>query len=80
VTVVECATPLDFERQLLLPRGAIYALQQDLPSTTVFRPAARSKSIKGLYLTGSSTHPGGGVPTTISSGYIAARLIEKYEH
>ncbi|MBN1313828.1 MAG: NAD(P)/FAD-dependent oxidoreductase [Anaerolineales bacterium] len=79
VKVVECATPLDFERELLLPEGAIYALQQDLPAAAMFRPAARSKSVRGLYLTGSSTHPGGGVPTTIASGFIASNLIERYE-
>lgn len=79
VKVVDCATPLDFERELMLPEGAIYALQQDLAAAAMFRPAARSKSIRGLYLTGSSTHPGGGVPTTIASGYIASNLIEQYE-
>lgn len=79
VVMAECATPLDFERQLLLPEGAIYCLQQDLPAQAVFRPAAKSKSIKGLYLVGSSTHPGGGVPSTIASGYIAAHLIEQME-
>ncbi len=79
VKVIECSTPMDFERRLRLPKGAIYALQQDTSAQAVFRPSARSKSIRGLYLTGSSTHPGGGVPTTIASGYIAANLIEKYE-
>jgi phytoene desaturase len=79
VVVSDCATPLDFERHLLLPEGAIYSLQQDLAAQAVFRPAARSKSINGLYLAGSSTHPGGGVPTTIASGYIAANLIDRYE-
>jgi len=71
----DCASPLDFERHLLLPEGAIYCLQQDLAAQAVFRPAARSKSISGLYLAGSSTHPGGGVPTTIASGWIASKLI-----
>jgi phytoene dehydrogenase-like protein len=46
---------------------------------TVFRPSARSRSIENLYLAGSSTHPGGGVPTTVASGIIAADLIGKYE-
>jgi phytoene desaturase len=73
------STPLDFERQLLSPEGAIYALRQDLFNSLMFRPAARSKHVKGLYLTGASTHPGGGVPTTSSSGIIAADLIAKYE-
>jgi phytoene desaturase len=79
IKVLECTTPLDFERKLLLPEGSIYALQQDLPAAAAFRPNARSRAIKGLYLTGSSAHPGGGVPTTIASGYIASNLIEKYE-
>ncbi len=59
----------------MLPEGAIYCLQQDLAAQAVFRPSARSKSIDGLYLVGSSTHPGGGVPTTIASGWIASKLI-----
>lgn len=79
IEVVDCASPLDYERRLLLPEGAIYAFQQDLTAQAMFRPAAKSKAIQGLYLTGSSTHPGGGVPSTIASGVIAARLIEKYE-
>ena len=79
VKVAILSTPLDFERRLLSPEGAIYALRQDVPHTTVFRPAAKSKSIQGLYLVGASTHPGGGVPTVIASGMIAADLIEKYE-
>jgi phytoene desaturase len=79
VTELEVSTPVDFERRLLSPGGAIYGLQMDIPAQAVFRPASRSKSIKGLYLTGASTHPGGGVPSTIASGLIASALIEKYE-
>jgi phytoene desaturase len=79
IQVAELSTPVDFERRLLSPEGAIYALRQDLTSGVTFRPAAKSKSIKGLYLVGASTHPGGGVPTTIASGMIAADLIQKYE-
>ncbi len=79
VKYVECSTPLDYERRLCLPQGAIYALQQDLSAQAIFRPASRSKKIRGLYLVGASTHPGGGVPSTIASGMIAANLIEKYE-
>lgn len=79
VIMADCATPLDFERDLLLPEGAIYCLQQDLAAQAMFRPAAKSKSIAGLYLVGSSTHPGGGVPSTIASGYITANLIDAHE-
>lgn len=79
VKVSEMSTPLDYERQLKLPNGAIYGLQEDLPAQAVFRPASRAKFFKGLYLTGASTHPGGGVPTTMGSGLIAAEQIIKYE-
>jgi len=73
------STPLDFERMLLNPGGAFYCFQQDLSAQTVFRPASKSKAIKGLYLAGASTHPGGGVPTVMASGVIAANQIVQYE-
>ncbi len=70
------STPLDFERKLLSPQGAVFAIRNDMPSTMFFRPANRSKSIEGLYLVGASTHPGGGVPSVAASGRITADLIE----
>ena len=79
VKVAEISTPLDFERRLLHPEGAIYGLQQPTTATLVFRPSAKSKSIKGLYLAGASTHPGGGVPSAVGSGIIAADLIDRHE-
>lgn len=79
VKVAEFATPFDFERRLLSPEGAIYALRQDFANASMFRPSAKSKSIQGLYLVGASTHPGGGVPTTICSGMIGADLVMKYQ-
>jgi len=80
VKVVEMSSPVDYERRLRLPGGAIYGLQEDITAQAVFRPAGKSKCIKGLYLTGASTHPGGGVPVSMGSGYIAAEQIEKYEN
>jgi phytoene desaturase len=79
VVMAELSTPVDFERRLRSPEGAIYALRQDLPHSMMFRPSARSRHVKGLYLAGASTHPGGGVPTVTASAMIAADLIEKYE-
>ncbi len=79
IRVAEFSTPADFEKRLLSPEGAIYALRQDVPHSICFRPAAKSKSIKGLYLVGASTHPGGGIPVVTASAMNAADLIEKYE-
>jgi 1-hydroxy-2-isopentenylcarotenoid 3,4-desaturase len=72
-------TSLDFERQIGLRRGAIHGVAQDLAHSTVFRPSNKSKSIDGLYLVGSSTNPGGGIPPVVASGAIAVKLIERYE-
>jgi phytoene dehydrogenase-like protein len=79
VQVMDVLTPRDYERHLLTPEGAILGLDMDLPTSTVFRPAARSRSIRGLYLTGASTHPGGGLPSVVASGIIASDLVDKYE-
>jgi phytoene dehydrogenase-like protein len=34
IVTMEVATPLDFERRLLMPHGAFLALQMDVPSLT----------------------------------------------
>lgn len=80
VEVALATTPLDFDRSVGVAHGAIYGLEQSLTSQTIFRPSNRSKAIRGLYLAGSSTNPGGGVPTTIASGAITAGLVSRYEH
>lgn len=79
VEVAFYATPLEYERRFLAPEGTLFAMPHDLPNSAVFRASSKSKCIEGLYLAGSSTHPGGGVPSAIASGYIAASLIEKFE-
>ncbi len=73
------ASPKDYERSLNLPEGSIYCFHQDAAHQAVFRPSSKSKCIDGLYLAGSGTHPGGGVPTTVASGYIAYNQIVKHE-
>jgi len=78
ITMADMCTPLDYERRLLLPGGAIYGLQEDLTAQAVFRPAGKSKSFNGLYLAGASTHPGGGVPTSMASGWVAAKSVLKH--
>lgn len=79
IKVALATTPVDFDRELGVAQGAIYGLEQSLPNQTVFRPANKSKSIRGLYLAGSSTNPGGGVPTVIASGAITAKLVAANE-
>lgn len=73
----EVLTPLDLEREFSLPRGNIFHAEI-LPSQMLsFRPTPELSSyktpIKGLYLCGSGSHPGGGV--TGGPGYNAAQVV-----
>src|SRR5581483_9665925 len=70
-------TPLDLERRLALPRGNVMHVEMSFDQMFFFRPlpelASYRTPIRGLYLTGASTHPGGGVFG--ASGYNTARVV-----
>ena len=72
-------TPLDLERRFGLTGGNIFHGEMSLDQMFVMRPlpsCARYRTpIRGLYLCGSGTHPGGGVMG--APGYNAAREILK---
>jgi phytoene dehydrogenase-like protein len=72
-------TPLDLEETYGLSGGHIHHGEQALDQFFTFRPligwAQYRTPIKGLYLCGSGTHPGGGL--TGGSGANAAREILK---
>jgi phytoene dehydrogenase-like protein len=73
----EVITPLDMEREYSLPRGNIFHMEITPDQMFFFRPvagwAAYKTPVKGLYLCGSGTHPGGGV--TGAPGYNAAQAV-----
>ena len=58
-------TPLWLERELGLLRGNVMHLEMSVNQMFTFRPSIRMSNYrgpaKGLYLTGASTHPGGGI-------------------
>jgi phytoene dehydrogenase-like protein len=72
-------TPLDLERRFGLTGGNIFHGEMSLDQMFVMRPVAGSARyrtpVRGLYLCGSGTHPGGGVMG--APGYNAAREILK---
>jgi phytoene dehydrogenase-like protein len=73
-------TPLDIERLHGMYRGNVMHLEMSIDQMFTFRPMPELSSykvpqIKGLYLTGSSTHPGGGVWG--ASGYNTAQVMLK---
>ncbi|MFQ1001031.1 phytoene desaturase family protein [Modestobacter sp. SSW1-42] len=71
-------TPLKLEQELSLLRGNVMHVEMSLASMFGFRPTPalsghRVPGLSGLYLTGASTHPGGGVSG--NSGRTAARIV-----
>jgi phytoene dehydrogenase-like protein len=74
---VQTLTPLDLERRFGLTGGNIFHGEMSLDQMFFMRPvpgwARYATPIRGLYLCGSGTHPGGGVMG--APGYNAAREI-----
>ncbi len=72
-------TPLYLERELGLYRGNVMHLDMSIDQMFLLRPALTMSSyrgpLKGLYLTGASTHPGGGIMG--ASGRNAAAAVLK---
>lgn len=70
-------TPLYLERELGLYRGNVMHLDMSIDQMFMLRPALTMSTyrapVKGLYLTGASTHPGGGIMG--ASGRNAAAAI-----
>jgi phytoene dehydrogenase-like protein len=76
---MQVLTPLEMERRFGITGGNIFHGEMSLDQMFVMRPVAgwaRYRTpVKGLYLCGSGTHPGGGVMG--APGYNAAREILK---
>ncbi len=72
-------TPLDIERKHGMLRGNVMHLEMSFDQMFLFRPMPELSSyttpIDRLYLTGASTHPGGGI--FAASGYNTAHVVLK---
>ncbi|MGI8576238.1 MAG: phytoene desaturase family protein [Egibacteraceae bacterium] len=77
VEAMHVQTPLELERELGLRRGNVMHVEMGLDQMFAWRPlpelAGYKAPLDGLYLTGASTHPGGGVFG--ASGRSAARVL-----
>jgi len=71
IEVVDSATPKTMERYCSMPEGAIYSIDQSIDTK---RPYFKTP-IRGLYLVGASTFPGGGIEAVVISGIICAHDI-----
>jgi diapolycopene oxygenase len=69
-------TPQDIHDRYRVLDGAIYGISSHGRFTGAFKPANRSKEVKGLYLAGGAAHPGPGMPMVLMSGWIAADSLD----
>lgn len=72
-------TPEDFLKKYRSNRGSIYGTSSNSKLSAFNRPRNKVSFIEGLYLTGGSTHPGGGIPLVLLSAFHAVNLIHRYE-
>ncbi|WP_135548351.1 phytoene desaturase family protein [Paenibacillus cymbidii] len=70
-----CITPLDFESKFNAYNGATFGLMPVLAQSNHMRPQSKAKDCEQLYFTGSSTHPGAGVPIVLLSARITAQEL-----
>ena len=69
-------TPQDIHERYRVLNGAIYGLSSHGRFSGAFKPANRSRELKGLYLAGGAAHPGPGMPMVMMSGWIAADSLD----
>ncbi|MEM8874190.1 MAG: phytoene desaturase family protein [Planctomycetota bacterium] len=74
VVVEDRFTPPRLESEYAANAGSIYGIGVTSRRQSFLRPPNRDPKIKGLFLAGTATHPGGGIPLVAMSGKIAAEL------
>jgi phytoene desaturase len=78
VRVREIITPADFYDRYRSNKGSIYGTSSNNRLSAFRRPRNKSRTIEGLYLTGGSVHPGGGIPLTVLSARHAVELFRRF--
>ena len=70
-------TPGDLERETGGVAGAIYGVAPHGRLGTLRRPAATVRGVRGLWITGGTVHPGGGLPLVALGGALTAREVAR---
>jgi phytoene desaturase len=68
-------TPSDWDVNFELYKGAVFGLSHTWSQMLHLRPRNRFNEVEGMYLVGSSTHPGSGLPVIFESARISSRLV-----
>lgn len=77
IVIEQSLTPEGIHKRYRVLNGAIYGLASHGKYLGAFKPANRSKELRGLYLAGGAAHPGPGMPMVMMSGWIAADSLDR---
>lgn len=77
IEVAHHMTPLEWENELDVYKGATFNLAHNLGQMMALRPHNRFEEVEGVWLAGGGTHPGSGLPTIFESARISVDLIER---
>jgi phytoene dehydrogenase-like protein len=75
IEVEEVLTPLGIQQRTDSYLGSLYGTSSNSKWAAFLRHANFSSAIKGLYFTGGSVHPGGGIPLCLKSAAIVSSMI-----
>jgi phytoene dehydrogenase-like protein len=71
----ETLTPGDIESKTDSYMGSLYGTSSNSKWAAFLRHPNFSSGLRGLYFTGGSVHPGGGIPLCMKSAKIVSELI-----
>ena len=73
----EIRSPFHFYDRYKSNKGSIYGTSSNGLFSAFLRPRNQSKTIEGLFLTGGSVHPGGGIPLVLQSAFNVQKLMKQ---
>ncbi len=77
IAVEEVLTPAGIQTRTDSYLGSLYGTSSNSKWAAFLRHANFSSTVSGLYFTGGSVHPGGGIPLCLKSAAIVSELISK---
>jgi phytoene dehydrogenase-like protein len=77
IEVEEFSDPRKIESTYFGKQGSIYGNSSNSAFSAFYRHPNFSKKIKGLYFSGVTVHPGGGIPLALNSAKIVERCVKE---
>lgn len=77
IEVEEVSDPRKIEKTYFGKQGSIYGNSSNSAFSAFYRHPNFSKKIKGLYFSGVTVHPGGGIPLALNSAKIVERCVRE---